>query len=317
MKNQFSLILFSFILSIGPCFAEQAKSDEKPSVSAQFAPWDEVNVEFRNLYAGALKEKRKKFGPVIVCSGGDMILFRNGSCSVVNLIPEKYSFFKTVAHVPLAVYVALDNHCNETLDESILKSLSAFKKKYELAGSHLKDWGLSKEAYERQVSMLNDSSKFIEKITNGKRVERKDLDDFARSMSTRVLQNADDAVFYELGKTDNQIAQWKKTMTVSEWDSLKVVVVSPHMPRQQNRQMIYFLKLLNEKEEGGRVIYMDGDPEQEEKALNLLAVHELDRDIAVSFFKDPWRMHRDLLGDAGKKFIKEHSPGKGGIAVEN
>ena len=103
----------------------------------------------------------------------------------------------------------------------------------------------------------------------------------------RIYKNADAAVLYELGKTDNQIALWKKSMSEDEWDKLKVIVVSPHMPRNQNRQMIYFQSLLGEKEEGNRIIYMDGEPNQEEKALNLLGVHELDRDIAIAFFRDP------------------------------
>lgn len=303
----------------GPAFADEAHSQAgaNKGVSAQMAPWDEVNIEFRNFYAGALKEKRKNFGPVIVCSGGDMILFRNGSCSIVNLIPEKYSFIKTIAHVPLAVYVALDHHCQEKLTEPLLNSLLSFKQKYQEAEKKTNHWILKKGSREKLNSMLSDSSKFIDKVISAKTVTRKELDEFARSMSERIYESANEAVSYELGRTDNQIAQWKKTMSSSEWDKLKVVVVSPHMPRQQNRQMLYFLKLLNEKEEGNRVIYMDGDPEQEEKALNLIAVHELDRDIAVSFFKDPWRMHRDLLGDAGKKFIKENTLGKGGIAVED
>lgn len=318
--NRFFYILFSMLICTcftNPGNAEQAQfrseTNPKQSISAQLAPWDQVNVEFRNFYASALKEKRKKFGPVIVCSGGDMILFRNGSCSVVNLIPEKYSFIKTIAHVPLAVFVALDQHCGEKLPESLLENLVSFKKKYEEAIKKKDHWILKKGSRESLDSMLSDSSKFIEKVAAAKMVNKKELDQFARSMSARVLESADEAVFYELGKTDNQIAKWKKDMQADEWDKLKVVVVSPHMPRQQNRQMLYFLKLFNEKEEGHRVVYMDGDPEQEEKALNLLAVHELDRDIAVSFFNDPWRMHRDLLGDAGKKFIKEHTLGKGGI----
>ncbi len=311
-----SLILsFTFLsaeFAILPANADEPKS----SVSSRLALWDDVNTDFRKHYAKAIGEKRKKLGPVIVCSGGEIILFRNGSRSAVNVVPEKFHFFKTVAHVPLTVFVLLDNHCEETLAEPLLSDLSAFKKKYNVAGESFKDWGLDKKTLDTQQSMIDDTNSFVDRVLAEKKVSRKMLDAFALSTKERIYKNADDAVFYELGKTDNQIAQWKKMMSEDEWDKLKVIVVSPHMPRNQNRQMIYFQSLFGEKEEGKRIIYMDGEPQQEEKALNLLGVHELDRDIAISFFKDPWRMHRDLLGDAGKKFVKMHKPGSGGINLE-
>jgi len=298
--------------------ASMAKTDAKPepTISSRLAVWDDVNIDFRKHYAKAISEKRKKFGPVIICSGGEMILLHNASRSAVNVVPEKFHFFKTVAHVPLTVYVLLDNHCDETLEEPLLNELSAFKKKYNVAGESFKDWKLDQKTLDTQQSMLDDTNSFVDKVLAEKKVSRKMLDAFAVSTKDRIYKNADDAVLYELGKTDNQIALWKKSMSKDEWDKLKVIVVSPHMPRNQNRQMIYFQSLFGEKEEGNRIIYMDGEPNQEEKALNLLGVHELDRDIAIAFFRDPWRMHRDLLGDAGKKFVKIHKPSSGGINLD-
>ncbi|MCW5823303.1 MAG: hypothetical protein KIT34_10905 [Cyanobacteria bacterium TGS_CYA1] len=306
----------TLILSVACQFASPSVKAESAGQNDRMKIWDEVNLDFRKFYADALSEKRKKFGPVIVCSGGEIILYRDGKRSAVNVVPEKFSFFKTVAHVPLAVYVALDNHCDEQLSNSTLEQLSAFKRKYNLAGESFKNWNLNEKTLEVQQSMLDDTNIFLDRVIKEKKVSRQSLDSFAYSMKDRIYKNADDAVFYELGKTDNQIALWKKDMSEEEWNKLKVIVVSPHMPRNQNRQMIYFQALLKDKDEGNRIIYMDGDPNQEEKALNLLSVHELDHDVAISFFKDPWRMHRDLLGDAGKKFVKMHKPGNGGIELD-
>jgi len=42
----------------------------------------------------------------------------------------------------------------------------------------------------------------------------------------------------------------------------------------------------------------------EQKALNLLATHQLDSEIAVAFFNDPERMERDLLSDAAAEYLK-------------
>ena len=38
--------------------------------------------------------------------------------------------------------------------------------------------------------------------------------------------------------------------------------------------------------------------------MDLLGTHLLDTDIGVAFFEDPWRMHRDLLGDAAATYIE-------------
>ena len=315
-KFAYITLILSVVFQIAsePIRAESASalkdSEERMKI------WDDVNLEFRKFYAKALTEKRKNFGPVILCSGGEMILFHNNQRTAVNVVSQKFHFFKTVAHVPLAVYVALDNHCDENLSEAVLNDLASFKKKYNLAGESFQKWGLSEKELSAQHSILDDTNSFLDKVIAAKKVTRKELDSFAFSMKQRIFDNADNAVLYELGKTDNQIALWKKSMSQADWDKLKVIIVSPHMPRNVNRQMIYFQTLLNENQEGNRVIYMDGDPGQDEKALQLLSVHELDKDVAVSFFKDPWRMHRDLLGDAGKKFVKMHKPGKGDINLD-
>jgi hypothetical protein len=46
----------------------------------------------------------------------------------------------------------------------------------------------------------------------------------------------------------------------------------------------------------------------EEAGLNILATHVLDEQIAVDFFDDPWRMHRDLLSDGASRYLKAHPP---------
>ena len=196
-----SLIFFADNASI-------AKTDAKPepTISSRLAVWDDVNIDFRKHYAKAISEKRKKLGPVIICSGGEMILLHNASRSAVNVVPEKFHFFKTVAHVPLTVYVLLDNHCDETLEEPLLNELSAFKKKYNVAGESFKDWKLDQKTLDTQQSMLDDTNSFVDKVLAEKKVSRKMLDAFAVSTKDRIYKNADDAVLYERGKTVNQIA---------------------------------------------------------------------------------------------------------------
>ncbi len=75
------------------------------------------------------------------------------------------------------------------------------------------------------------------------------------------------------------------------------------MPRKDNLAVQYFARLLGETGEGRRIIYAEAIFD-EHRALNLLGTHLLDREIAASFFDDPLRMNRDLLGDAAAEYLR-------------
>ena len=79
------------------------------------------------------------------------------------------------------------------------------------------------------------------------------------------------------------------------------------MPRQQNLAVQYFAWLLSEPGEGKRIVYSESVWD-EQKALGLLATHQIDGDIGAAFFDDDRRMHRDLLADAAKDILKGMEP---------
>ena len=77
------------------------------------------------------------------------------------------------------------------------------------------------------------------------------------------------------------------------------------MPRPGLLSYQYFSKLLNQNQEGEQIIVAEGLTD-EEQAIDLLLTHIIDGKVAVEFFQDPWRMHRDLLSDGGELYLKEH-----------
>jgi hypothetical protein len=79
------------------------------------------------------------------------------------------------------------------------------------------------------------------------------------------------------------------------------------MPREDLVVTQYFLRLLHEPKEGRRVVYAESMWE-EPKALDLLGTHLLDGSVGDAFFGDYMRMHRDLLGDAAKAYLRELLP---------
>jgi hypothetical protein len=88
---------------------------------------------------------------------------------------------------------------------------------------------------------------------------------------------------------------------------LQVVIIGPHMPREDLVVTQYFLRLLHEPREGRRVIYAES-LWQEPQALDLLGTHLLDGGVGEAFFGDFMRMHRDLLGDAARQYLPKLLP---------
>ena len=83
--------------------------------------------------------------------------------------------------------------------------------------------------------------------------------------------------------------------------------MTSHMPRQGLLSFQYFSKLLNQAQEGDQIIVAESaGTTDEEQAIDLLLTHMLDGKVAVEFFKDPWRMHRDLLSDGAKEWLEKH-----------
>ena len=106
----------------------------------------------------------------------------------------------------------------------------------------------------------------------------------------------------QLDATHAQVSAWRRDLSPQEWSELHVVIIGPHMPREDLVVTQYFLRLLDEPVEGRRVVYAESLWE-EPKALDLLRTHLLDGSAGEAFFGDYMRMHRDLLGDAAKQYL--------------
>jgi len=110
-----------------------------------------------------------------------------------------------------------------------------------------------------------------------------------------------------LEATHAQVTAWRRDMSPREWDQLEVVIIGPHMPRENLVLTQYFLRLLHEPREGRRVVYAESLWE-EKNALDLLGTHLLDGSVGEAFFGDYMRMHRDLLGDAATEYLARLIP---------
>lgn len=308
------LVACQYICTAG-CFAVIAKESRAldapgtiDGVKIKMQPqFQNVNDKFREIYSEARTRTIKKSQPIIVAVNEVLILHDGSTKETTQIISEKYTLLKSVDHIVLATYVALELDTDQVLRPEKLQQLQELMSLSKRALESLDNSGLKGEVLDRQKQLINLSLKLLASTISEKRISDQALTDFCRSSEKMVMRNVDDAVADQLHAIDLQVRAWRKQLGPERWEQLNVVIVSGHMPRERNSDMQYFGKLLKQNREGGRLFYCEGLSEESD-GLNLVGTHILDKKIAVAFFKDEWRMHRDLLSDGAAKYLSKHPP---------
>ena len=231
---------------------------------------------------------------------------RAGRRSDAAINVPKYHLVKTIAHIPLAIYVALTPG-EGALDTQRLKTLEDLGRLVPPARASLEGLRLPAQVLARQERIIRESLAFLEQVTGERKFARKGLEAFTRRMSPLVMENVADATRAQLDSLHAQVSAWRREMTAQEWDRLHVLIVAAHMPRDGSLHVQYFARLLHEPIEGRRIVVAESLWE-EPKAMELYGSHLLDGSIGQAFFGNPIRMHRDLLADAAKEYLTKLLP---------
>jgi hypothetical protein len=269
--------------------------------------FQEVNDKFRQIYAETRTRTIKKSQPIIVAVNEFIILHDGSKVEKTQVISEKYTLLKSVDHIPLATFVVLELDTDQMLSEQKLQQIRELHSLSKNALASLDKSALTGDVLDRQKQLINKSLNLLESTLKDKRISGADLTAFCRDTQKMIMQNVDEAIADQLMAIDLQVRQWRKDLGPEKWGQLSVVVVSGHMPRELNSTTQYFSKALKKKREGDRIYYCEGLSEASD-GLNLVGTHILDSKIAVAFFNDEWRMHRDLLSDGAAKYLKKHPP---------
>ena len=260
-----------------------------------------LNNAFRAAYADARNRVLKSSGPTLIVNGDRFSLVRRGQRLEANAGTPIYDPVKTIAHIPLAIYVTLTPG-DGGLEDDRLATLAGLRKLIPPAEVSLDAVKLSAATLARQRRIVAASLTFLDDVARRRRFERSGLLEFTRNMAPLVMENVTDATRAQLDATHARVSAWRRDLSPEEWNQLRVVIIGPHMPRQDLVVTQYFLRLLHEPAEGRRVVYAESLWE-EPQALDLLGTHLLDGSVGEAFFGDYMRMHRDLLGDAASQYL--------------
>jgi hypothetical protein len=278
-----------------------AQTAPAPSGPVQPAALTALNDAFRAAYAEAKLRVLKAPGPILIVNGDNFSLLRESSRVEANVGTPIYDPVKTIAHIPLALYVILTPG-EGALDDDRLKTLAGLRELIPPAEASLDSLKLSAATLARQKQIVAASLAFLDEVAASRKFAHASLLAFTRRMAPLVMENVTEATHAQLDATHAQVSAWRHDLSPREWSQLHVLIIGPHMPREDLVVTQYFLRLLHEPQEGRRVVYAESMWE-EPKALDLFGTHLLDGSVGEAFFGDYMRMHRDLLGDAAKQYL--------------
>ena len=271
--------------------------------SSEQDPISQLNGAFRSAYARARTHTLDQIGPIIVASGDRLVLLHDGRRIEGTTVHRNYHDLKTVAHVPLAIYVLLAPYDEGPIDTDGIAQLRQLRQLTAAARKALAQTIPDERLARRQRRFLRKCLDYLDARIEGKKYSRQGLSDFLVPLADPIRDNIRAAVKLRIDNYHAQALAWRSSMPADEWARLKVVVPGAALPRTNSLTVQYFAKLLGERGEGRRIVYAES-VFTESQALRLLGTHLLDTQIGADFFSDPWRMHRDLLGTAAADYLE-------------
>ena len=283
-----------------------AQTMPAPAGPVQPAALTALNNAFRAAYADAKSRVLASRGPTLIVNGDHFVLLRDGRRVEANVGAPVYDPVKTIAHIPLAIYVTLTPGEGAVGDDR-LKTLAGLRQLIPPAEASLDTLKLSAATLSRQKQIVAASLAFLDDVAGKRKFARSSLLEFTRGIAPLVMENVTEAARAQLDATHAQVSAWRRGLSSQEWNQLHVLIIGPHMPREDLVVTQYFLRLLHEPREGRRVVYAES-LWKEPQALDLLGTHLLDGSVGEAFFGDYMRMHRDLLGDAATQYLPRLLP---------
>ena len=288
--------IWVWLIFMGCCAGGFAAPDDVNSLK-------KIDVFFRSTYNQAREHTLRDTGPIIIASGEDLTLLYAGKEITGTPPPPGYRALTTISHITLSLFLLLEPYGEGRISSDRLEQLQQLSRLAKSAKVTVTEYLADDlQLAEDQKTVIDKSCSLIDKIVAEKKWAANDLAIFLERVKPQILQNVKLAAKFRIDHFHNQMITWKRNMSEREWDRLRVIVSGAAMPRKNNLAVQYFSKLFGVRGEGLKITYAESVFSQK-RALQILGTNLLDTQIGVGYFGDPWRMHRDLLGNAAAVYL--------------
>ena len=151
-----------------------------------------LNNAFRAAYAEAKSRVLLSSGPTLIVNGDNFALLRDGRRMEANVGAPIYDPVKTIAHIPLAIYVTLTPG-DGAVDGDRLKTLANLRELIPPAEASLDSLKLSAATLARQKQIVAASLAFLDDVVGTRKFVRSSLLAFTRGMAPLVMENVTEA----------------------------------------------------------------------------------------------------------------------------
>lgn len=253
-------------------------------------PWHEL---FHSTYQEQLDAEAEKLGdsqrPVLIRIDDILVLSYAGQRHELEVADAAYHRYKTIAHVPLAIYQYLSANDPAILTTTEFNAIAS---------------ALDMLAEDDQAdTIVNACHQFINDVRARRVISAQALEALREQyvQATRLLvqRAADEAVAAldeALGSHEELVAD------PMHWSGLFCVVCSGHQPRYGELSKQYFRQYLQARNIGDidwehRLIYAEGVSEVDE-ALRLVAQRLVDARLGAALLGNSVRLNQDILSHA-------------------
>ncbi|MCA9644729.1 MAG: hypothetical protein KC492_28760 [Myxococcales bacterium] len=247
--------------------------------------------------------------PTIIRLESALVLLRSGTRERAEILGDDYHAYKSVAHVPATLTLALTQPTPPPTPqlESLLEDLrvlldsSALDSRLRAAAAPCMSLV---EAWLEARHTTQDAAPPDERVAKFKLEAQ-------RAIGPCMVA----AARAELAQLHEVVSAWTKAFNQDDWRSLKVVICASHQARYRESTKLYFTRLLADAlgrkqrstthaADEHQVIYAE-NCNTEDDALNLLAMHHVDRDLASWLLGDESSLQKDVIGDTFARLLDE------------
>ncbi|MEO6054942.1 MAG: hypothetical protein ABIP97_13115 [Chthoniobacterales bacterium] len=262
---------------------------------------DVLNTSFRNQYALTRAENLATFPLIIIADTPAVTWISHGKTHVIPMPMTHYTETKILLHAILGTYGVGSRivRSGGTGTHSEWQDARQLVTNIDTALRLTGHTTLAPAEQQRLHKILLYLKGEVTKWIAAGSLTQKQLEQSLRPTRRDALILANGAALKQYQNLRNAFFTIQKSVSTSDWKGAFVVIPGPAPARRNNLQAEAAVSVFGRRALGQRIFYSENIFDTP-GAVQILAGLQVDRGLSETFFGNPYRMWRDLLGDAAK-----------------